>query len=187
MSTVTITTDGGKTTVRSPYHPDWPAEARRLGGKWSGGAWVFDSRDEDRVRALARDTFGTDGSPDPGGTVTVRVAVTDAMGEKGGKPAALYLYGRLVATRYARDNEPTLGPGIVLVSGGFGDGGSHNYLKLGPLDDTFVEIRDVPRVVALDHGLKIVGEDAGPDREALRAERERLVARLAEVDALLAE
>ncbi|MFD3889963.1 hypothetical protein [Streptomyces microflavus] len=186
MSTVTVTTANGKTTVESPYHPDWPSQARALGGKWSGGAWVFDARDDERVRELAREIYGTDGTPDVGGTVTVRIPVGNAQGEKGGRPATLYQYGRTIATRYGRDEEPRLGAGVVLISGGFGQGGSHNYIELGPLDDTVVEVRDMPRSVAVAHGLEIVGEGQ-VDHKALKAERERLTARIAEIDALLGE
>ncbi|MFK0294791.1 hypothetical protein ACIQU6_30565 [Streptomyces sp. NPDC090442] len=186
MSTVTITTENGKTCVESPYHPDWPSEARNLGGKWSGGVWVFDARDESRVRELAREVYGTDGTPDPGGNVTVRIPlVVDVRGPGNGRPATLYRYGRTIATRFGRDEEPRLGDGVILVEGGFtGSAGSRSYIELGPLDGTVVEVRDVPRSLAEEHGLEIV-EDDKPDPHTLRAERERLVARIAEIDALL--
>uniref|UniRef100_UPI0004C0752A hypothetical protein n=1 Tax=Streptomyces capuensis TaxID=1464056 RepID=UPI0004C0752A len=148
---------------------------------------IFDSRDEERVRQLARDTFGTDGTPEPDGTVSVQISVPNVSGERGGHPATLWRYGRKIATRFARDEQPRLGEGVVLISGGFkNSAGSHNYIELGPIDDeaTIVEVRDVPRSVALDHNLKIVGEDK-PDLDALRAERERLTARIAEIDAIL--
>lgn len=188
MSAITITTADGKTSVQSPYHPDWPAEARKIGGDWRGGAWVFDSRDEERIRSLARSIYGTDGSPDPGGTVSVRISVTDARGDGGGRPASLYVAGRLIATRYDRDEQPRLADGVVLIKGGFeASAGSRNYIQLGPEDGTVVEVRDVPRAVAIDRGLEIVqSADTGmPDHEALRVERARLAARLAEIDAIL--
>lgn len=184
--TVTITTTGRKTTVRAPFHPDWPSQARKLGGRWTDGAWVFDSRDEVRVRDLARDVYGTDGTRDPAGTVTVRISVDDVRGDRGGHPAVLYQAGRKIAARYGRDEEVRLGEGVVLVSGGFlHSAGSHSYIELGPLEGTVVEVRDVPRVLAEDHGLEIVAEDTSPNRDALLAERERLTARLAEIDRIL--
>src|SRR3954470_17819016 len=44
----------GKIAVRSPYHPQFPARARQLGGTWDTGRliWLFDARDEERVREL---------------------------------------------------------------------------------------------------------------------------------------
>lgn len=57
---------GGAEQVKceSPFHPAFPEAARQLGGKWNPVqvAWFFDIRDEDRVRQLCRDLFGTDGS-----------------------------------------------------------------------------------------------------------------------------
>ncbi|MEU6628393.1 hypothetical protein ABZ905_08875 [Streptomyces parvus] len=182
---VRITTENGKTYLRAPFHPDWPQAARDIGGQFPNGAWVFDARDEDRVRALAREIYGTDGTPDPTGTVTVRTRVSNVRGDRGGRPAVLYEFGRRIASRYSRDEPARLGTGVILVEGGFTPGaGTHSYIELGPLPGTVVEVRDVPRSVAVDHGLHIV-DDEGPDRAALTAERDRLTARLAEIDALL--
>ena len=184
---VSITVDGGKLTVRSPFHPDWPPAARDLGGDWRGGVWVFDARDKARVRELAREVYGSDGSPDPAGTVTVRIPVDDVSGERGGRPATLYRLGRLIASRYGRDDKPRLGEGVVLVSGGWlGSAGSHNYIQLGPQEGTIVEVRGVPRIrLSGESDVEIVSADQEPDEAALRAERERLVARISEIDAVL--
>ncbi|MFF0095300.1 hypothetical protein ACFYSF_35960 [Streptomyces canus] len=117
----------------------------------------------------------------------MRIDVDNVQGERGGQPARLYEFGRLIATRFGRDEEPRLADGVILIEGGFErSAGSHNYIQLGPpsLDGTVVEVRDVPRTVAVARGLEIVSED-GPHHEALRAERERLVARIAEIDAIL--
>ncbi|MFJ4418773.1 hypothetical protein [Streptomyces sp. NPDC088925] len=186
MSTVTITTENGKTSVHSPYHPDWPSQARDLGGKWRGGAWVFDARDETRVRELARAVYGTDGSPDED-TVTVRLPAPHLTGEAN-RPVAWWAFGREIAARFSRDERVRLGDGVVIVSGGFErGGGSVKYPSLNPKDGTVVEVRDVPRaLVAGEEDAEIV-EEAGtsPDREALTAERAKLVARIAEIDAQL--
>ena len=50
----------GKIAVRSPYHPQFPARARQLGGAWDAGRliWLFDARDEERVRELCEEVFG---------------------------------------------------------------------------------------------------------------------------------
>ncbi|MFL5997630.1 MAG: hypothetical protein ACJ736_25520 [Streptomyces sp.] len=126
----TVTTADGKTSISSPYHPDWPSAARALSGRWGEGVWVFDSRDEERVRALARKIYDTDGSPDPGSTVSVRIDVDNVQGERGGQPARLYEFGRLIATRFGRDEEPRLADSVILIEGGFEDSaGSHNYIS----------------------------------------------------------
>ncbi|MGB9647228.1 MAG: DNA repair protein RadC [Stellaceae bacterium] len=55
--------EDGRIAVSSPYHPNFPAGARRLGGIWNPArrVWVFDSADHDRVRSLCREIYGTDG------------------------------------------------------------------------------------------------------------------------------
>lgn len=53
----------GRIAVSSPYHPHFPARARSLGGIWDAKrrVWVFDAADDDRVRSLCREIYGTDG------------------------------------------------------------------------------------------------------------------------------
>ena len=74
---ITLTTAAdGSLEVHSPYHPDFPAAARALGGRWrpSRRTWVFDGRDEAVVGDLLARLFGW--SPAPSGkAVTVRVTL----------------------------------------------------------------------------------------------------------------
>jgi hypothetical protein len=60
--------EDGRIAVSSPYHPDFPARARSLGGVWDAArrVWVFDSADHDRVRSLCCEIYGTDGLEDGG-------------------------------------------------------------------------------------------------------------------------
>jgi DNA repair protein RadC len=57
---LTIFERDGKIIVSSPYHSQFPARARQLGGTWDAGRliWLFDARDEGRVRALCEEVFG---------------------------------------------------------------------------------------------------------------------------------
>lgn len=54
----------GRIAVTSSYHPDFPARARMLGGEWNGArrVWLFNAAEEERVKALCREIFGTDGT-----------------------------------------------------------------------------------------------------------------------------
>ena len=183
----TITTEGGRLMVTSPFHPRWAPRARALGGRWDAAAkaWTFDPRDEERVRAAAVAVYGTDGDDDAP-RVTVRVDL-DAYGARDG--AELWVGPRQVARRPGRDERVRLGDGVVLVSGGFaGSGGSVRYPQLAPRPGTVVEVRDLPApaVAALADaaGVEVVA-DPGATAQ-LRAERARLAERLAAVDALLA-
>jgi len=62
LSLSIIEEEDGRIAVRSPYHPNFPARARSLGGIWNAARriWVFDSADHDRVSALCREIYGAD-------------------------------------------------------------------------------------------------------------------------------
>ena len=61
---VSIVEQGGRIVVGTPYHPNFPARARLLGGDWDAlrHVWIFDVREDDRVRSLCREIYGTDGA-----------------------------------------------------------------------------------------------------------------------------
>ena len=59
---VSIVEQRGRIVVGTPYHPNFPARARLLGGDWDAlrHVWIFDAREDDRVRSLCREIYGTD-------------------------------------------------------------------------------------------------------------------------------
>jgi DNA repair protein RadC len=61
---LSIVAQDGRIAVSSPYHPDFPARARMLGGEWDPGrrVWLFDATDGDRVRKLCQEIYGTEAS-----------------------------------------------------------------------------------------------------------------------------
>ncbi len=167
---VTVLDSGvGRIVVLSPYHPEFPARAKKLGGKWDAGqgAWTFDRRDLDRVRALCVLIYGTDGTPLPrGGLVTIRTDPSKCDAGKEGKNGALeyWLCGRLVAKAFSRDGGARLGDGVVTVSGGFGSGGSVKNPAITFRPGTIFELRDVPRAIAEKlhaeyHGVTLLDAD----------------------------
>jgi len=192
MSEIRVITENGKTYLDAPYHPDLPAKGRALGGKFDARSkcWVFDARDEGRVRELALEVYGDDGSPQELVTLRCR-ADNDTFGlNVRGRQTSVYVAGRQVARVYGRDSGARLGNGVVVVSGGFRSGGSAKNPTVDWDDDTLFELRDVPRsaaeraVTQAPEHVEITAS-SGVDYEALKAERQRLVARIAEIDELL--
>ncbi|GEM_PF-366351 len=198
---VTITADATTVRVASPYNPDFAPAAKRLGGRWepTTRTWLFDLRDEARVRDLCRRIYGTDGTVATGDLVTLRLTATcDVASDVHG---GLYAAGRQIAHASGRDSGARLGGGIVVLSGRVTSGGSVKNWYTVMREGAVVLIRDVPREAAereiaewTTRGLgsaDIVPEQtpaARPiavDRAALEAERARLLARLAEIDATL--
>ena len=110
---------------------------------------------------------------------------------------AIRIAGREVARATSRDSGAKLGEGVVLLSGGFASAGSvKNWGTESKSDGATVLIRDMPIVAAQriieEHPAGVQAaqlEDEAPvsDKDALREERARLLARLAEIDAALAE
>lgn len=190
MSDVKIETEDGTTTLHSPYNAAAvPSAAKEIGGRWDGSrkVWTFDARDEQRVRDLATTIFGTDGRAPEGDLVTVRVKLADHESSKYDNFAAFA--GRRIAERPGRDMPVRLAANVVLVEGTLsGSGGSMRYPQIGADDNVVVEIRDIPRSalkVEREQDYTIVGEQV--DVDALLTEREQLLARIAEIDALLPE
>lgn len=169
MSNVSILPSGtGKILVLSPYHPDFPAKAKRLGGRFTTApekGWIFDARDEQRVRELLVKVYGTDGTPVPKSQLlTVRTDPSKCDVRGGGAGAELWLAGRQVARALGRDSGARLGDGVVVVSGGFSSGGSVKNYKVAYRAGTVFELRDVPReaaerVHAEYHGVTLLDVD----------------------------
>lgn len=186
---------GGRVAVVSPYLPAWTTQAKRLSGQWDSydRAWLFDAREETRVRAALVECYGTDGSPVPNSDLaTIRLTFASEWVES---RKSLFLCGREIAGATGRDSGARLGEGVVLLSGGVRSGGSVKNWTTIVKQGTQVELRDVPRAVAealqdqyetTDLVVEVLPNAPPPvDHSVLLAERARLVARLAEIDAIL--
>ena len=57
---LSIVEEDGRIAVTSPYHPNFPARARVLGGTWDAArrVWLFDLGDRERVRTLCSEIYG---------------------------------------------------------------------------------------------------------------------------------
>lgn len=140
--------------VNAPYHPNFPTGAKRLGGKWNPAekVWVFDLRDEDRVRELCNQIYGSDahviggkGERAPVELVTLRLR---AKSEVSAHTSAVFAAGRCVARATGRDSGARLGDGVVLLEGQATSGGSMKNWYTVVCEGSVLEIRDVPRAAA---------------------------------------
>lgn len=189
MGDILIITTDTQLLCSAPFNARFNERAVKLSGRWNPvkRAWVFDTRDEQRVRDLLIEIYGTDGTPTE--TVTIRLdAAIWKPTDRDGNERSMYFAGRKVIWRQFRDDPVYMPYGVLLLEGQFaGVAGSTRYPELGPLDGVVLEIKDVP---AGHRHLKspavtIVGQAA--DLDALRAERTRLLERLAEIDRAIAE
>ena len=136
----------GKLWVESPYNPILPAEAKKLGGRWSANLkkWVFDVRDKELVQSLYRNIYGTDGTTEVS-TVTIRITWAE---EQSSRNCNLFAAGRQIARVFGRDSGAKLGDGVVILQGKIFSTGSRNNPALGVKAGTVVQLRDVPVLAA---------------------------------------
>jgi hypothetical protein len=145
LPAICLINEGGQLRVRSPYHPAFRTGAKQLGGRWDNERkeWVFDARLNDDVRDLLIRIYGWDG------TYPVRVAnvllILDKLPEDWQWSQSLWLLGRELAWRPARDAEVEVGDSVSVKTGGFPpSGGSRKHPSLKWKKGTILQVLDVP-------------------------------------------
>lgn len=187
---VSITKGENKLIVESPYNTIFLNRAKKWGGKWSGSKWVFDVREETRVRELCKKVFGTDGVCVPD-VVSVRATLRDP--DDNAFRAPITIFGRVVARAFGRDSGVKIGYGVVILEGGFASGGSVKNWYTVVKGNTVIIVRDVPRLLAEEeiakggNWIEIEEESFPIKREELLLEKGNLEARISEISRILGE
>lgn len=175
--------------VKSPFNSTLPQRARALGGSWDASkkVWVYDAADEELVRSLYMDVYGEwEGSQH----IRVRITTTE---ELIGRCDSVYICGVQVARAYGRDSGAKVMDAKYISGDLPRSGGSAKYwCTIVPAGATFDiqipqdRLADIERE-GEDRGFTVQVVDEGQDRKIqnLRDERERLLARIAEIDAIL--
>ena len=179
----------GKISIETPYNPEFVRRIKRAGGKWNPNnkTWECDERSIDAVRVIMREVYGEDDMPQE--LVTVYVKVGDNPIEEHTGPVVMF--GRTIASAFGRDSGAKLGDGVCFSAGGATSGGSaKNWYTILRANSEFT-IYDVPKLATEqklgwddDYGIFEIVESADP-MVALKAEKEALLKRLAEIDELL--
>lgn len=187
MSKMKIEIKDNTAYVYTPYNPGFVEDIKTIGkARWNSmdRCWTVPAAAVDRVREIMMDIYGETDLPDGGKRVAVRVKfLADVERER----EPFVLFGKIIAAAHDRDSGARPGDDVVLLEGKLESGGSCRYWKTIVPEGTVVEVHDVPEA-ALWEGSWFEYEivDKGIDREALEAEREKLLARLAEINSLLA-
>ena len=180
-----------KILVHCPYNTKFILGAKKLAGKWLpyDKAWSFSTQHEDLVRALCHKWFGTDGTVPPD-LVDVQITFRQARSEDEGP---VTIFGRVVARARGRDTTARLGEGVVFVEGKAFSRGDHKGWRTIVGEGSVVRMTGVPRALAVSEvptgvDVSIIKPATSADETAgLQAERLRLMARVAEIDATLAQ
>lgn len=181
----------GKLAVDSPYNPVFVKRIKKAGGKWnaSNRTWEVDERSIDTVRSIMREVYGQDDLPQE--LVTVKVTIGDKSLNEWRAPVVLF--GRIIASARGRDSGARPGEGVCFEKGGCDSGGSMKNWYTIVRAGSEITIYDVPRLAVEqklgwkdEYGTFEVIENGDP-LAALRAEKEALLKRLAEIEELLNE
>ncbi len=181
----------GKIAVDTPYNPSFVSKIKKAGGKWNPGnkTWEIDERTIDTVRAIMREVYGQDDMPQE--TVTVKVTIGDKNLKEWRAPVVLF--GRNIASARGRDGGARVGEGVCFEKGGCDSGGSMKNWYTIVSAGSEITIYEVPRLAVEqklgwkdEYGTFEVVENGDP-LAALRAEKEALLKRLAEIEELLNE
>ena len=191
-----ITRNEKHITVQAEYNSIFVEQARNLAGKWNDRdkTWVFDIRDEADVLQACYHAYGEDGIR----TNKCDVQVTLPTGY-GVDKGTICFFGRQIARAFSRDSGAKVFGGVVVKAGGFCSGGSARHWATCAKEGTVFILRDVSRdLVEMETDAETYGDAVieilnttasssrpAADRAALEAERDRLQARLAEINAEL--
>lgn len=171
--------------VQSDYNKDFIARARMLQGKWKAPYWCFPEENKDELRELLLDVYGECDTLAEESTAYVTLEVSlDELSDG----ESIRLDTMTLCRRQHRDYDVRLSDNVMLIKGGFPfSGGSMKNPRCCPQDGTVLRVKNVPMKIyerVREHeGVTLVGDI---DRAKLVEERERLMARLAELDELLA-
>ena len=174
----------------TPYNPDFVRRVKTIGGaRWDAKnrVWRIPVEAVDQARQIMREVYGECDLPDNTERVTVKLTFSkDVIAELG----PIIIYGKQIASASSRDSGARVGQDVVFLEGEPGSGGSRNswntYIDAGSV----VQVRNVPESMLtepLPDGAtyEIVPSKPAIDREALLAEKERLLARIAEINKML--
>lgn len=184
-----ITVKEGKAYVETPYNKEFVAKIKQIGGaRWNGASrsWVVPEAEVDTVRTYMREVYGETDLPDEDERITVEVTFNESAYDR-----EITIFGRQICRAFGRDSGARLGDDVTLIEGDIGSGGSRANWNAYIHEGARFRIRNLPcTALSIESPYKVTVVEIqkdGIDREALIAERDKLMARLAEINALLGE
>lgn len=139
---VKVEDKGDTIVVDTPFDPEFVREARRLGGKWNGSAWVFPKVMKGYVKEALDRIYGETGEG-PVEVVDVRIKIDPFLDEN----KSLWMFNKEVF-RVNSARTVSKGKGIAVVSGDVPERISTNTIS--GLKDKGIEvvIPNVPKALA---------------------------------------
>lgn len=188
MGAITRITEDGTIRIVSPYNSEFIKAAKMIQGKWNSEkkSWDFPIGNEEQLDKILIENYGECGKCEE--TLNVIINLYE-IGENAGE--GIVLNGLILASRRSRDVPVRINENAVLISGGFPEsGGSTRYPRCNPLEDTKVKItvsREWYENNKDNECIEQVVNSESIDKSRLIEEKERLLARVAEIEKQLSE
>lgn len=203
MEGIRVENVGGKVEIYTPYNRDFidALKAKVGGARWDAAKKCWTAKEEflDVIRSILKDVYGYTDEEDTGKLYTVRI---EAIREMKSERAPISIFNRPVCRAFGRDSGAKICDDILFISGSATSGGSARRWETILESGSVFDILHVPEKV-LEKGKEILESEEYPEyrivsetveeekkddqRAKLLEERERLLARLAEINKELGE
>lgn len=192
---IKVTIKDGRAYLKTPYNPQFVSEVKGIGGaKWNSDerAWSIPERALDIVREIMLRIYGEADQAEEPERVTAQLTFNEAFLKYHGP---VVIMGKTVASAFGRDSGARVGDDAAFTEGEPESGGSmknwYTYIPSG----CKVTLYNVPKAMTgaenIPEGVtcEIIEQQSDPasEREALLKEREKILARLAEINKILGE
>jgi len=136
---IEVTRTKSEITFKSPFHPELPRLARKIGGDWDGSVWRFNIGSEAAALGLYKSVYGYDENSDVSSKLVIRVGNHPVEAIKGG----IYLAGRFVAKSKKDCSGISLGDGVKVLKGEIEASETDEGIRTRIPIDTVIELSDV--------------------------------------------
>lgn len=194
MNNFKITINGNKAYIETPYSAVFVKRVKVLGGKWDSAkrSWVVPANAVDAVRSNMRDVYGRDDLA-IGETLTL---IITSLAIDSSLHTAVERFGKVLSSAQGRDSGARAGDDVFYLAGAPESGGSvKNWRSVVPANAK-IELRNVSKKLFDEqkdaaseyYDITVVDEvrpNATTEQDKLRAERDGLMQRIAEIDSIL--
>lgn len=192
-----ITLNNGIANIYTPYNRKFIEQIKRIDSKWNAEekCWTVKEDAIDVVRQIMMDVYGeTDEVAIE--TVNIKVKVVE---ECSIRKAEVMFLGKTLSRAFGRDTGAKVGEDVYYLEGGCTSGGSMRNWTSIVKKGSVIELRNVNKnlvnkfmedktVEEFGENIEIIETgDKKVDTDKLKAEKEALLKRLAEIDDLLGE
>lgn len=185
---VSIKNINGTIQVYTPFNSEFVAEAKKITGTFNGEqkCWCFDERNLDLVKKILLSIYGTDGQEQQ--SVDVEITVKKTIKSE---LSPVCLAGREIASARDKNSGARIGNNISFVKDSPTSGGSAKYWTTEIPEGAVFRIFDLPSGATkllnecddIEYKIISAGQSKEQELAQLKMERDRILARIAELEA----